>query len=61
MEEQDNCFGTFYVIKNGRRQLNFGSDLTIPFEHCDKIIARWDDAKKQLIVSRLEDVVHFGK
>jgi|NGEPerStandDraft_9_1074522.scaffolds.fasta_scaffold06824_2 hypothetical protein len=61
MDEQDNFYGTFYIIKNGRRQLNFGSDLTIPFNHCDKIIAKWDNNKKQLIVSRLDDVVHFGE
>jgi len=61
MEEQDKFFGTFYIIKNGRRQLNFGSDLKIPFNHCDKLIARWDDNKKQLIISRLEDVVRFSE
>ncbi len=57
MTGQDNFLGTFYVIKNGRRQLNFGSDLTIPFNHLDKLIAKWDETKKQLIVSRLEDIV----
>jgi len=59
MEEQNNFYGTFYIIKNGRRQLNFGADLTIPFNHCDKLIAKWDNNKKQLIVSRLDDVVRF--
>ncbi len=61
MEEHDTVYGTFYIIKNGRRQLNFGSDLNIPFNHCDKLIAKWDDKKKQLIVSRLDDVVHFSE
>jgi hypothetical protein len=61
MEEQENFCGTFYIIKNGRRQLNFGSDLKIPFNHCDKLIAKWDNNKKQLIVSCLDDVVHFSE
>ncbi len=61
MVEENNIYGTFYIIKNGRKQLNFGSDLTIPFNHCDKLIAKWDNNKKQLIVSRLDDVVCFGK
>jgi hypothetical protein len=61
MEEQDNFYGTYYIIKNGRRQLNFGSDLEIPFNHCDKLIAKWDNKKKQLIVSRLDDVVRFDE
>jgi hypothetical protein len=60
MEEQDNFYGTFYIIKNSRKQLNFGSDLTIPFNHRDKLIAKWDTNKKQLIVFRLDDVVRFG-
>lgn len=51
--------GRFYKRTNGV-QLNFGKDCVIPFDHREKIVAKWDVSKEQIIIARKKDVIKFS-